>query len=361
MSTRFGVEEEFLLVDAVTGRLAPVAAQVIAAVPAAIRPRLRLETRTTQIETTTSVLTRLTDLGPALAGLRAAVDGAARDLGCRLLAAGSCILPESGAFPVADSRNLRIVERFGRLEDPHGLSACHIHVEVPSRDVAIGVLNHIRVWLPVLQALSANSPYRSGRDGGYASTRATLLSAWPTVRPSPLLRSVTHHDELVAELIESGAMLDPTMLYWHARLSAVYPTVELRAADVCLSVREAVLLAALGRALVVTAIGDVRDGRPAPAVDEGTLTAAHWLAARDGVDGSGYDPVARERIPMWDLVDRLLAYAGPALEDPAATHAALDAMRVSGSAAARQRAAHRRGGLTEVVRLVIEEGNLGLS
>jgi len=345
MSITLGVEEEFLLVDAETFRLVPSARLVVAALPAEVVPLIRLETRATQIESATNVHTELTELGSALSEVRATLDTAARSVGCRIMATGGCILRDGDEFPLADERYAQIARRFGYLEDARGLCACQVHVGVPDRRVAVAALNHIRVWLPVVQALGCNSPFVNGLETGYASTRATLLSAWPTVRPSPLLRSLEHHDELVADLRAAGAMLDHQMLYWHARLSAVHPTIEVRCADACLTVRETVLLAALVRALVTTAVRAVENGVSAPLVDEGTLTAAHWRAAKDGLEGRGFDVLERAEVPMWRLVDRLVEHVGDALaeaNDLNTVHATLECLHKVGSGAARQRrVAHR--------------------
>ena len=81
--------------------------------------------------------------------------------------------------------------------------------------------------------------------------------------PTPYLESHEHYERLIRQLIASGVMLDEGMLYWYARLSAKYPTVEVRIGDVCPSVDDAVLVAALVRALVATAMADV--GRRPPA------------------------------------------------------------------------------------------------
>ena len=92
-------------------------------------------------------------------------------------------------------------------------------------------------------------------------------------------------------------MLDEGMLYWYARLSAHYPTVEIRMGDVMPTLDDALLLAALARALVATLLRDVRDGVPAPNVPHPLLMAAHWRAAHDGLEGVNIDMATREPRP----------------------------------------------------------------
>ena len=101
--------------------------------------------------------------------------------------------------------------------------------------------------------MSASSPCFQGEDTGYASYRTVVVSRWPTVGPPPDFTSAEDYDRTVATLIHSGVISDAGMIYFDARLSARYPTIEIRVADACPSVDDAVLIAALARALVVTA------------------------------------------------------------------------------------------------------------
>jgi len=127
------------------------------------------------------------------------------------------------------------------------------------------VLDRIRVWLPVLVALSANSPFWYGTDTGFASFRYQAWSRWPTAGPSEVFGSVDAYDRLLRALLSSGVPLDDGMIYFDARLSSRFPTVEVRVTDVCLEAEHAGVLAALVRALVETASRQWRAGAPAPA------------------------------------------------------------------------------------------------
>lgn len=147
-------------------------------------------------------------------------------------------------------------------------------------------------------------------------------------------------------------MLDEGMLYWYARLSAKYPTVEVRIGDVCPSVDDAVLVAALVRALVATAMADVAAGRPPVNTAHHLLVAAHWRAAHDGLEGEGVDLANGELCPAWELVDRLVERVRPALEahdDLAEVTDLLAGLRRHGTGAARQRAVFARSGRLEDV------------
>ncbi len=106
----------------------------------------------------------------------------------------------------------------------------------------MAVLNHLRPWLPVLLALSANSPFHQGADTGHASWRTLVLSRWPTHQVPPYFESAEHYDRTVTELRYAGVLpVRAANAHWFARPSAHLPTVEVRIADVTPSVDEAVL------------------------------------------------------------------------------------------------------------------------
>ena len=155
----------------------------------------------------------------------------------------------------------------------------------PIEDTAVQVCNRLRPWLPVLLALSANSAVYRNADTGYASWRSILWGRWPTAGPPPHLESAADYDETVQRLQDSGAMLDDGMVYWDARPSAKFPTVEVRVADVPATAAETVLLATLTRAAVMTALTEIRCGATEIRIPEPLLRARYWRAARYGLTG----------------------------------------------------------------------------
>ncbi|XXG07853.1 glutamate--cysteine ligase [Micromonospora sp. SH-82] len=348
-----GVEEEFLLVDPHTGVAVPAVDLVMEQVPAELHGQVEREFQTSQIEIGSPPGLELSSIRHSLGVLRSALAEAADRAGVRLLAIGTG--PVDGPIPpvVDKPRFDKMIERFRLLVPGPGNNGMHVHVGVPDSETGVQVLNHVRPWLPVLQAVTANSPFSAGEDTGYASWRSIEWERWPSVAPTPYLLSHEHYERMIRQLISSGVMLDEGMLYWYARLSAKYPTVEIRLGDVCPSVDDAVLVAALVRGMVATAMTDIADGRPAIATDHHMLVAAHWRAAHDGLEGDGVDLTTGEVRPMWELLDELVDRLGPALErhgDLAEVTELLGALRRHGSPAARQRAVYARSGrLTDVV------------
>jgi len=371
-----GVEEELLLVRSATGRAMSVAGQVLARAAASAAARaamddggtdpdpshtgpgglLEHELQKQQIETDTRPHTDLAALEEDLRSWRRTASQAALQVGAHVAAVGLC--PTSVVPRTADSERYRtMVERYGVLAADHLTCGCHVHVGVGSHEEAVGVLDRIRVWLPLLLALSANSPYWQGKDTSYASYRCMVQGRWPSAGPTEVFGSARAYDELIDRMIRTGAVMDTGMIYFDARASVRYPTVEVRIADVCLDPADAVLVAALTRALVDTAATEWAAGEPPPPVPGMLVRLAAWQAGREGVAGSLVDPATNEPVPARALLGRLLEHVRPALranEDEARVETGLDRVLNRGTGAARQRAVmERTGRLVDVVSFIV--------
>ena len=145
-------------------------------------------------------------------------------------------------------------------------------------------LDRIGPWLAVLLALSANSPFWQGRDSAYASFRYQAWGRWPSSGPTDAFGTAEAYQQTVRQMVRTGTLLDTGMVYFDARLSEHYPTLEIRIADVCLYADDAVLIAALARALVDTEARRWRAGAAAPHQRIELLRLAAWRASRSGLD-----------------------------------------------------------------------------
>ena len=250
-----------------------------------------------QVETGTRVCTGLDDLGRELIRLRRLAAAAAARLGCRLVASGVAPYRTPGLAAVTGQPRYReLARRYGPVVAEAGTCGCHVHVGVPSREAGVQVLARLRPWLAPLLAVSANSPIAGGHDTGWASWRYVIQSRWPTAVPPAAWPDAAAYDAAVRRLIGHGAALDERSVYFLARLSPRYPTVEVRVADVCLDAGTAVLLAGLTRALVATALAEARRGTPAAAPPARQVAAALAAAARHGLAGAGADPVTGQAV-----------------------------------------------------------------
>ncbi|WP_432511388.1 carboxylate-amine ligase [Kineococcus sp. SYSU DK001] len=303
-----GIEEEFLLVDPATGQARLDGPAVAAA------GHEQTELQRQQVETGTAPHTDLADALADLTGHRARTAALAAERGCGLLALATHPLPTDPVVTPGE-RYERLVERYGLLAREQLTCGTHVHVEVPDRDEAAAVLDRVRPWTAVLLAVSANSPFWQGEDSGYASFRARVWERWPTAGPTGLFGDAAGYDAAAARLLATGVPLDPGQLYFDARISANQPTVEVRVADVCLHARDAVLLAALTRALVETAAREAADGRAPADVSVAELRAASWRASHDGLGGDLVSPVTLRPARAVEVLGELLDHVAQALRE----------------------------------------------
>lgn len=360
-----GVEEELLLVDG-SGLPQAVAAAALSAVdvpdddgPAdsgvtgAVVGELMLQ----QLETGTRPCRTLSELSAELVTWRRRADEAARAAGCRAAALATSplpVVPETTSSP----RYQRMAQEFGLTQAEQLACGCHVHVSVDSAEEGVAVLDRIRGWLPVLVALSANSPYWQGLDTGYASFRSQLWRRWPSAGATDLFGSVETYRGAVYAMVASGTVLDEGMVYFDARLSRRYPTVEVRVADVCPDREVTVLVAALVRGLVDTAAAEWRAGTAAPPVPTRLIGLATWRAGRAGLAGDLVDIGSGEPRPAAVVARSLVDHVRPALDaagDTAFVERVVTRLLRDGTTADRQRAVlAETGALADVVRDVVD-------
>ncbi|MGO4384204.1 glutamate--cysteine ligase [Specibacter sp. RAF43] len=309
-----GVEEEFLLIDGSTGKPAAVAETLMILDGKASGPTpLSMEVKLEQLEVCTPVCTGLDDLASAIRQGRKVADAAAQFVGARAVAMATCIDRVCAhTFPVP--RYLAMDQRFGLTLREQLTCGYHIHVGVASAAEGIAVLDRIRPWLPVLLALSANSPFWQGTDTGYESYRYQVWNRLPTAGPYDVFGSVANYRRLVRSLLAANVPLDEGMIYFDARLSRRYPTVELRIADVCLDPNDALALAGLARALVQTAVDEWRSGEPPASISSTEMRLASWRASKSGVEGELLHPVLRRPCAAPEAVGALMGHLKEALE-----------------------------------------------
>lgn len=352
-----GVEEELLLVDPTTGRPAAVAGNVLAyaAARADDQPAgdIEAELQQQQIEVETTPTTSLAEIGEQVLGWRRRADELGRAADARAVALATSPLPADPQTMVKP-RYRAMVDRFGLTTTEQLTCGCHVHVGVESDEEGVGVIDRIQPWLPVVLALSANSPFYYGRDSGYASFRSQAWTRFPTAGPTRTFGSAAAYRDHVDALIASGVPIDGDMIYFNARLSRHYPTVEVRVADVCARSADTIMIAGLIRSLVDTCAAEWAAGRPAPNADPELLRLAMWRAGRSALNHELVDPVTGRPRPAAEVVDSLLAHVDAALTangDRSTVHDEVKRVLAEGNGADRQWAVmERTGDLSAVVR-----------
>jgi carboxylate-amine ligase len=304
------------------------------------------------VETQSSAASDLSDVEAELREWRRVVARAAWEAGAGVAALATAPLGDAGLISPTPRYQL-MAERFGPTAQEVLTCGCHVHVGVESDEEGIAAIDRIRVWLPVILAISANSPFYDGRDTGYASYRSQLWMRWPSAGPTDTFGTAHAYHDLVHSMVDTGVLLDDGMIYFDARLSRHYPTVEIRVADVCVDLEDTLVVAALCRALVETAAAEAARGDPVPQMPTSLLRLAVWRAGHDGVGGVLVDPVSRRPRPWIDVMRDLLLHVHDSLEgigDIERVEAGIDRLtRVGTGATGQRRTFAKTGQLVDVV------------
>jgi carboxylate-amine ligase len=294
----------------------------------------------------------MNELDRQLRQARREIGQLAIEAGAAVVAVPTPVLVDADASVTPKPRYQRIRQEFGELAKTSLACAMHVHVGLEEGEDGAVLLGDVGPWLPVLLAISANSPYWRGHDTGYASWRTQIWTRWPSNGTGQPFGSREEYDAVVRRLVDWGAALDPGMAYFDVRLSERFPTVEIRVADVCTDPEDAILFAALGRALVATAATGSASV-PMPPWRTDLLRAASWRASRYGLAAQLVDPATLELGPARAVVESLLRHVRPALEetdDLGLVSDLVERLLSRGGGATRQRAKFEtEGSLTAVV------------
>ncbi|MBO0782717.1 MAG: carboxylate-amine ligase [Ktedonobacteraceae bacterium] len=359
-----GVEEEYQIVDAETRELSSSATALLAQAKNKLGKRAQPELHLSQIEAATAICWTLHDVRRGLARQRREMSKAAERYGTQIAASGTHPFSHwKGQSITPKERYLGIVADYQQIaREP--IYGCHVHIGVEGRELALQIMNRVRPWLAPLLALAANSPFWLGEYTGYASFRTLMWSRWPTAGPPQIFSSLDEYHNLIRSLVAVGSIGDATNIYWDVRLSERYSTLEFRVTDICLTIDEAVMIAGLVRALVRTCYEQALRDEPVQEIRTELLRASHWRAARYGLSKTLIDACEQRELPAREMIERLLAFLRPALEEEkdwdeiaALTRETL----YQGNGASRQLAVYqRREDIQDVVDYIMAETAKGI-
>jgi len=169
------------------------------------------ELKAQQLELCTPVCRTLTEVDTELRFWRARAQSAAAATGAHVAALATA--PVSVApIPTEGDRFARMLDAFGLTAREMLTCGCHVHVSVVDDDEGVAILNRIRVWLPVLTALSANSPFWQGEDTGYASFRSQAWHRWPSAGPNEVFADAAEYHRLIDQVLATDTVLDTGMV-----------------------------------------------------------------------------------------------------------------------------------------------------
>jgi carboxylate-amine ligase len=306
-----GLEEEVMLLDPRDWSLASRVDEVLSALPAEIADRAAPETHGSVLELASRPHRTVAAAVGELAELRAGLAAALAPLELRAAVCGTHPFAQWNEVEVSPgARYQSIYESMRELARREPTFALHVHVAVPDAESAVRALRGLRVHVPLLLALSANSPFWQGRDTGLASARVPIFGTFPRVGIPRKFGSYAEYVEAVDVLLRCGAFPEPTFLWWDVRLQPRLGTIEVRIMDAQTRVADNAALAALVQSVVRL---EATDGY----VDEAiaarleVLEENRFLASRDGMRAGFIDPEHDTRRPVRDILGELLGACGP--------------------------------------------------
>jgi glutamate---cysteine ligase / carboxylate-amine ligase len=306
-----GIEEEVMLLDPRDWSLASRVDEVLEALPAALSAQAAQETHGCALELDSRPHATVADAVAELAELRAGLAAALAPLGLRAAVCGThpfALWSEVQVSPGARYRT--IYESMRELARREPTFALHVHVGVPDAESAVCALRGMRVHVPLLLALAANSPFWQGRDTGLASARVPVFGTFPRVGIPRKFGSYAEYVEAVDVLLRCEAFPEPTFLWWDVRLQPKLGTIEVRIMDAQTRVRDSAALAALVQCAVRLEATEGWVDETIAARPE-VLEENRFLATRDGMRATFLEPESCSRRPARDVLDELLAACAP--------------------------------------------------
>jgi glutamate---cysteine ligase / carboxylate-amine ligase len=342
-----GIEEELLLVEPGSHQLAHASGELLGAMGLDKRSA-RHDLYEAQIELSSPVCSNVSEAIGSLNALRRSL----REAG------GTAI--GTGIHPAGRFGDVRIVhaeryererERLRGLVDRTPDCAFHVHIGMPDPETAIRVCNGLREYVPLLEALAANSPFWHGRDSGFASARRILRRGFPRVDIPSAFRDFAEYQQVVQEAMAAAEVDDYTFVWWEVRPHPRFGTVEIRAMDSQSSLASAAGLAALVQALAKHLAESPANGSTRREV----IAEASFRAGRDGIAATlpNEDSLRPVREIAANVLAVVRAHARELGSD--APLEEIDRMLREGNGADRQRTAHTNGGIPAVLERLVGE------
>jgi glutamate---cysteine ligase / carboxylate-amine ligase len=345
-----GIEEEVMLLDPEDWSLTHRIDDLLPELSPGLTEHVAAETHACTLELATGIHPTVGDATTELFSVRTALSEQLRRLGLRPAVAGTHPSAPTKRTPVSGGARYQVLERGLRdLARREPTFALHVHIGVPLPELAIAAADRIRAQLPLILALSANSPFWRGRDSGMASMRTPLFQAFPRSGIPRRFGSYPAYVEAIDVLLRADAFPEPTFIWWDVRLQPRFGTIEVRIADAQTTVSDVAILASLIQVLV--RLEATERFAPDELIDAPeVLEENRFLAARDGMEANFIDPLRAGKVAARHVLEQVVEAGLPHAKDLGCA-AELAAVPGLGSlpGAARQRAIAEERGLEAMV------------
>ncbi len=309
-----GIEEELMICDAETGELAQAIDSMLAGVPDDVTGEVKPELMQSVLEIATAPCANVAEAAEQLAALRRTVREVAAGQGLAIGAAGTHPSARYLDQEIVDNPRYReLAAELGWIAQQELIFGTHIHVGIDGAEKAVYVADGMRGYLPLLLAMSTNSPLWQGRLTGMMSSRTPVFRAFPRVGIPPYYGTWEVYSHRVEQMMKGGAIPDYTYLWWDVRPHPNLGTVELRVFDQQTRIEHTVGFAALGVSLAHRLSVEYEEGRPSIEHPSELIDDNKVRAALTGIEGRLIDFDRGVEVPAAemarDVVEQLRDHA----------------------------------------------------
>lgn len=318
MSARFtlGIEEEFQLVRRESGDLCACINSILEKTPPHFEEKIKPEMLQSTVELISDILPDIATARKKLAQERALLARLVEDEGLALVSAGT--------HPTAHWRDQERTEhqRYEELEEELQdvarsvlIFGLHVHVGIADKELAVRLMNQLRMWFPHLLALSSNSPFWHGHDTGLKSYRSVVWKRFPRSGMPEIIGSYSDFERYVQTLVNMGCIDNAKRIWWDMRPHPFFDTVEFRMCDMPATLADTLAIAALCQALVAKLTWLYEHNMLTPALPRDYIEENKWRAMRYGLDAEFLDFVRLRRLPMRASIAELLDFVDDVVDD----------------------------------------------
>ncbi|TXN33732.1 carboxylate-amine ligase [Methylobacterium sp. WL19] len=307
-SYRFGIEEEYFLADAETRGTPRRSVKPFHTEASERLPEIGREMLQCQVEVCTPPSTEFSEAREILGRQRDALGRLAKEHELLLFAAGTH--PVSGwarQLPTKGERYRGILRDVGMAGRRSLICGMHVHVEVPDPQARVDLMNRLLPFQPLLFALSASSPFWQGKPTGLTAYRLSAFGELPRTGLPQLFSDPDAYERYVRIMTRAGSIQDASFLWWSLRPSIKFPTLELRVADSCTRLEDALTVAALFRCLVRCVVRRPDLNADLDGVSRALAEENLWRAQRSGTEAEIIDEASEDALPFADALDAMLA------------------------------------------------------
>ena len=308
---RFGIEEEYFLVDAETKAIAPTVPKALfAAAKSSTLGRGRDEFLQQQLEVATEPHVDMVKARAELRQLRHTVNAIAAQHGLAIIAAGTHPTAAwTGAQQTRTERYDTVMHDLQMIGRRNMLCGLHVHVELPDADARVDVMTRMLPYLPIFIALATSSPFWQSQRTGLLGYRLAAYDELPRTGVPELFHTRAEFEAYVDKLVRAGVLPDASFIWWAMRPSTAHPTLELRAPDCCTRLEDAMAIAALYRTLARRVFFNPGLNADLTAISRAIVVENKWRAQRYGIHGTFIDEGRPRSVPFARWLDQVIEEA----------------------------------------------------